>query len=343
MAKRRLSKQQLHRIRQHQQAKRQQATDPAFADDLPVLPARVISQQGRSLVVERLDDDHQGELVHCRVRQNLGAIVCNDRIHWQAVAGHADDKQGVVVSVEPRRNLLVRPHRFHGEKPVAANLDQILIVCALRPPASLELIDRYLVMIERQQLKAVVVCNKQDLLDRRDSDSAQADLIDGLAHYQTLGYIVVYASVKQPHGLNDLRQHLSDRVSLLVGQSGVGKSSLVKALLPDRQVRIGQLSQARHGRHTTSQSVLYPLCGGGSLIDSPGVRDFGLWHLTAREVEQGFVEFVPLLGQCKFSDCTHEHEPGCAIMAAVQDGRISERRWQSYLSIRQSVESSVTS
>ncbi|RLA44620.1 MAG: ribosome small subunit-dependent GTPase A, partial [Gammaproteobacteria bacterium] len=213
-------------------------------------------------------------------------------------------------------------------KPPGDNIDQIILLIAPFPQPHANLIDRYLVAAETVDIEPVILLNKTDLLD---NDPALRQRMDELlAIYPTLGYRVLHTTIKHS-ALEELHRALRERVSVFVGQSGVGKSSLVNVLLPEAELRVGALSQnTQKGTHTTTTAQLFHLTNGGSLIDSPGIREFGLWHMSREQVEQGFREFQPLLGNCKFRDCQHQQEPGCAILQAVESGVISEGRMDSY-------------
>ncbi len=316
MSKRKLSRRQSRRVHQHQQQRiaRQQATASG-----PERQGLVIASYRANLLVE----DETGACFRCLARQNLGPIVCGDRVIWQSLG----DGEGVVTALLERRSLLSRPVRHGGLKPVAANLDQIFIVAAPEPELQLALIDRYLVAAELAGIPALVLINKIDLL----KPAERAALETRLRLYEEIGYPLLFVSSATGQGLDGLRAEARDRTSILAGQSGVGKSSLIKALLPDIDIQIGQLSEAtKLGRHTTSASRLYHLPDGGAIIDSPGVRDFGLWQLEVNAIAQGFREFRPLLGQCKFSNCRHQEEPGCAIKQALEQGDIAPSRLESY-------------
>ena len=189
------------------------------------------------------------------------------------------------------------------------------------------LIDRYLVAAELAGATPLVVINKSDLLDPRVADMPT----DDLRGYADIGYGILLMSARENTGIDKLAQALVNRTSILVGQSGVGKSSLIKRLLPERDIQIGRLSDASgQGRHTTTATTLYHLPQGGDLIDSPGVRDFRLGETTPADLARGFREFRPYLGLCRFQDCRHQSEPGCAVKAAMRKGMISERRLTSY-------------
>lgn len=326
MAGRRLTQRQQERIGRLQARHRDLAQHPAASAEDAVIGSAVtglvISHQGRTLIVE----DAAGRLYCCTARQNLGRLACGDRVVWQA----SETGDGVVVAVNERRSLLSRPDYSGRPRPLAANVDSVAVVLALTPEPSEYLIDRYLVAIAAIGARGMLVLNKVDLLDH----SALSALAERLAPYQRIGYQVLHASTRTSHGLDELRSWLQGCTSLLVGQSGVGKSSLVKALLPDREIRIQAVSAATgHGTHTTSASTLYHLPDGGDLIDTPGVRSFELDALSAGDLERGFPELEPYLGRCRFSDCRHEIEPDCALRQAVACGAIAPRRLDSYLQL----------
>ncbi len=237
---------------------------------------------------------------------------------------------GVITQVLPRQSLLQRPDFRQGARPIAANLDQIVAVIAPRPEFQEALLDRYLVTAEHAGIRPVIVLNKTDLL----SAPALEHTRTRLAQYSSLGYTVELSSVKQKQGLAALAERLKDRSSILVGQSGVGKSSLISNMLPHANIAVGSISEGtRLGRHTTSATTLYHLSCGGDIIDSPGVRDFGLWHIPPDEIAKGFKEFREFLGHCRFRNCTHRNEPDCALRAAVDSGQVNSRRFESYHSI----------
>ena len=282
----------------------------------------VVAHFGRDLVVE----DAQSCLHLCSARKKLGRIVCGDRVHWQP----SGPRQGVVTGLETRSSLLARPDPRGEERPLAANVDQLIIVCAPEPPLSEALIDRYLVAAELIGAHALLLVNKMDLL----APAAQAHLQERLNAFVRLGYPVLFTSTRDSAQADALAAHLNGRTSILVGQSGVGKSSLVRMLLPDAQIRIGQLSAASGlGRHTTTETTLYHLPGGGDLIDSPGVRDFQLWQATPGDLQRGFRELGRYSGQCRFLDCRHNGEPGCAVAAAAELAEVDARRLASYRSL----------
>ncbi len=324
MARRRLSRQQLNRIGRLQDQRRQRAGERA--EELAATTALgaeqtglVIAHYGTNAVVE----DAAGALHRCALRQNLPALVCGDRVIWQ----RSGPGEGVVVAVNERHSLLTRPDYSGRIKPVAANVDEVVVVIAPQPEPNEYLIDRYLVAIETIGVAALIVLNKVDLLN----SSACSALLERLSLYPRIGYPLVTASTRSAHGLDALRGALSERTSILVGQSGVGKSSLIKTLLPEREIRIQALSETTGlGTHTTTSSMLYHVPTGGDLIDSPGVRSFELGELSQAQLTQGFVEFQDYLGRCRFANCNHTVEPGCALIAASRCGAIDPRRLTSF-------------
>jgi ribosome biogenesis GTPase / thiamine phosphate phosphatase len=236
----------------------------------------------------------------------------------------------VVDAILPRSNEITRPDKYGKLKTLAANITQMVVVVAVRPDLSEDLVDRYLVAAESMGVRALVVLNKIDMLEPADQMAA----LGRLADYVRAGYNVI-SSVAASAGRDvvALLAALRGQISILVGQSGVGKSSLAGALLGDASIRIGPLAlSGKSGTHTTTETTLYRL-DDGALIDSPGVREYRLWNLDATAVTQGFREFQPYRGTCRFNDCRHRNEPGCTIVAAVRTGDLSERRWQSYLRI----------
>ncbi len=328
MSKRKLTRQQAWRIEKIQAERLQRAQrktiDLSQCDGEQLGPEQeglVIANYGASVDVEADD----GVLHRCRLRQNLELLVPGDRVIWQGI-GQGDD--GVVVALKPRRSLLARPDALGEPRPLAANIDQILVVAAPRPAYSTDLIDQYLVAAESTGITPLIVFNKVDLLtDAAETAQIEADL----ERYRRIGYRVIRASTVANHGLDEVIDVLRDKSSVFVGQSGVGKSSLVQMLLPQHEIKVGALAERSGlGRHTTSAARYYRLDGDGAIIDSPGVREFSLWHMDAASLAQGFVEFRPFLGTCRFRDCSHRHEPGCALRQAVVDGAVSAERLASF-------------
>lgn len=280
---------------------------------------RVIANFGTAVAVETPD----GQIVSCSSRRKLDLIVCGDWVEWQPQTG--DPRAGVIEELLPRSSTLSRPDRKQQLKPLAANFDQLLIVSAPIPEPDSYLIDAYLVYAEHIGTASVIVFNKDDLHENGDAHFEQQR-----QRYRQLGYPVIHSNCKITGGLATLKRQLAGHTSILVGQSGVGKSSIVKNLLPDRDIQTGAVSTATGlGAHTTTTTMLYHLMEGGNLIDSPGVREFSLTHLEPETIRNGFIEFREL-PPCRFNDCSHLREPGCAVLAAVEAGRIDKERWQNY-------------
>lgn len=289
----------------------------------------IISHFGKQVDVEVLDGDDAGSIVRCHLRTHLGQLVTGDRVVWRR-----SPDGGVVVAVRERHSQLQRPNN-HGElKPVAANIDMIVITFAPEPRAHANLIDRYLVAAELSAIEPVLLLNKIDMLN----DENRAWLEPMLDTYSRIGYRILHASTTTEQGLDELKTALDDRISVFVGQSGVGKSSLINVLLPGADLRVGALSeQSGKGRHTTTTARLFHFPDGGDLIDSPGIREFALWHIEADDVLDGFREFQPFRGHCRFRNCQHEQEPGCAFLQALERGEISQQRFNSYRQILNSL------
>ena len=334
MKKKGLNDRQLQRIQQIQDVKaaraaRKQAKAEAQIESAALGTEQrglVISHFGQQLDIEALDGEMKGQVRRCFQRSNLEPLVTGDEVIWQN-----GDPLGVVVAGLPRRSVLKRPNTFNELKPVAANIDYLVIVIAPEPEAHYNLIDRYLVAAELMQCKPVLLLNKADLLNETNSARSEAML----QLYASLGYTTLQASGKRHSGLAPLQALLANSNSVFVGQSGVGKSALVNALLPGINTLEGELSHAEvKGRHTTTSARLYHLPSGGNLIDSPGIREFGLWHIEPAQLLEGFIEFRPHLSGCRFRDCKHEKEPGCQLQKAVNEGVISSQRLASYQLIR---------
>jgi ribosome biogenesis GTPase / thiamine phosphate phosphatase len=299
-----------------------QPAAPATTDRLIDRQSRtglVIVNYGKNLLVE----DAAGTLYRCVSRRGIGTPVCGDSVRWVANG----DTEGVVEAIEERRTLLQRTAGGNQYKPLAANIHQVVIEAATEPALDSLLIDKYTIAAELAGTTPLIVINKSDLL----TDIARRDIERLLQEYLAIGYSCLFTSALKNTGIDEFRKHLAGKTSILVGQSGVGKSSLIMRLLPELDIVVGRLSDASgHGRHTTTATTLYHLSGGGSLIDSPGVRDFHLGKVSPAELGNGFREFHPWLGLCRFNDCLHRGEPGCAVSAACAQGGISARRMESY-------------
>ena len=266
--------------------------------------------------------DSNNNLFKCQQRKAIGQVVCGDIVLWQL----EDSDTGVITSIDKRHSILQRPDINNNLRIIAANIDQVFIVVAHKPELNEGLIDRYLVAAENSNLKPIIILNKIDLIYEKQL----SDLKQRLQLYQDIGYTVLYTSAKQENSLNTLTELLRDNNNIFVGQSGVGKTSLINALLKSN-ARIGEISEATgKGKHTTTTAYLYPLeKTKGHIIDSPGVREFGLVKISAEDVFYGFTEFKPYIGYCKFRNCAHKNEPGCALLAALDEHKITQQRWNS--------------
>jgi len=282
------------------------------------LQGLVIAHLGKGLAVE----SPAGAIVLCHTRRRLGEVAVGDRVLWTPCEGDL----GRVEEILPRTSVLTRPGYAGKIRPVAANLDRVFVVLAPAPEPDWLLVDQYLAICEHRGISAALIFNKVDL--------AQAEVESVLDDYACIGYPRYLVSARTGAGLAELRHALQGHCSMLAGQSGVGKSSLTNALLPEKNLATAALSEKSGlGRHTTSAATLYHLPGGGDLIDSPGVAVFGLAEISGRDLAAGYREFQPLIARCLFNDCRHIHDKGCAVRDAAQAGRISQARYQRYLKL----------
>ncbi|HWU81853.1 MAG TPA: ribosome small subunit-dependent GTPase A [Methylophilaceae bacterium] len=273
----------------------------------------VVGAYGKRYDVEL--PDHR--VISCVTRGKKTDLACGDHVEIQSTA----DGEGVVERYLPRTSLLYRSNAYRT-KILAANVTQAIIVLATQPSFYEELLNRCVVAAEAAGIKPLILLNKCDL-------AAYDDTMQRLAYYQHLGYSVQPLSAKRD--IEPLKPHLAGQVSVLVGQSGMGKSTIVNALLPHLALRTQEVSTVLDsGKHTTTATHLYHLDATSDLIDSPGLQEFGLYHLSIEQLEHAFIEFRPYLGKCRFNDCRHHKEPDCAILAAVESGTISPARLQCY-------------
>ncbi len=294
----------------------------------------VIKNTG-SWVTVRLED---GSAVNCKMRGvlRLKGMRCTNPVAVGDLV-QVEDKGGespVVGAIEPRKNYIIRRSSNLSKEfqIIAANLDQaVLVATILHPETSTTFIDRFLATAEAYQVPAVLAFNKIDLLITEESREYLAEM---KAMYERIGYPVVTMSATTGEGTDSLRELLAGKMSLLSGNSGVGKSSIINLMVPEAHVRVGDVSHTHHkGMHTTTFSELLDLPGGGAIIDTPGVKAFGTIDFERAEVAHYFPEIFKISSDCRFNNCTHTHEPGCAVLAAVEAGEISPTRFTSYLSI----------
>ncbi|MDR2837345.1 MAG: ribosome small subunit-dependent GTPase A [Azonexus sp.] len=293
------------------------------------MQGRIIAAHGRQYLVELAD----GSRLPCFPRGKKSEVACGDTVEIQPTA--AD--QGVIEAIAPRRSLLYRSNAIR-QKLIAANVDLLIVVVATEPAFSDELVTRALVAAESAGIETLIILNKSDLSERL------AAARERLAVFAQLGYRLLELSALPPlpnpspsrgegraQGAEALRPALQGKTSVLVGQSGMGKSTLINALVPEARAATREISLALDsGKHTTTHASLYRLDAESALIDSPGLQEFGLSHLARDEIEAAFPEFRPFLGQCRFRDCRHDREPDCALTAALKAGRIDPRRFAAY-------------
>lgn len=319
MAKRRLSHQQKRRIKQAQQNLELDRRDH--------LQGLVISHHGGEIEIEPdADQPSDRSNIYGNPRANLGQIVCGDRVLYQNEKGNP-----AIIGILPRQNLLQRQDGFGQLKTIAANVSQLLICLAVEPEPNLFLLDQYLLSAEHQGIQALIVLNKIDLFTDNHSDPFNLKAI-----YEPAGYDIIYTSIVDNRNIEALQQRCIDHVNVISGVSGVGKSSLTKAILPEQEIQIREISQAnREGRHTTRTSRLYHLPLGGDLIDTPGVRGFRPVVQTDQSVASGFRDIADHAQYCRFNNCRHINEPGCAVLAALNNNEIHPSRYQNYVKLFQ--------
>lgn len=273
----------------------------------------------------------RGKLKHGRKPVDLAAV--GDHVEITLL----EENRGIIEEIEPRLRKFSRmapnPHGVY-QQVLIANPDQAVLVFACSQPApKLGMLDRFLVTTEKQQIPVLIVFNKADLLPAHELEAA-------FGHYRKLGYPIIFTSAFMGQGIELLREALAQKISLFTGPSGVGKSSLLNALQPGLGLAVRRISQATNkGKHTTVVRELFPLVGGGYVADTPGLKALAFWDIEPEEIDGYFPELRPLVTTCQFSDCTHRHEPGCAVLAALKQGDIHPERYRSYLRMRYGDES----
>ncbi len=276
---------------------------------------RVVTRYGQRQLVESLT----GELFQCTGRQNIGLSVAGDEVIFQPAGG----VEGIVTAILPRENELSQKNKL-----IATNIDQLWLVVATEPHYQFELIDRYLILAENSNLPINIIVNKIELLDELDQLSHDFSL------YQKINYQVHFISVKKQFNLESLKNQLTNKTNIFLGQSGVGKSSLINTLIPDLEIRVNKISsKTKRGKHTTTNTTIYHIPSGGDLIDSPGIREFQLDDFDVKQIVNGFREFKALIGKCRFRNCQHINEPDCAVKIALDAGNIHPSRYENYLNL----------
>lgn len=285
-----------------------------------LLEGLVIAHLGQGIAVE-----YDQKIILCQTLRRLDTIAVGDKVLWSL----SSSDQGRIEEILPRRSLLERPSRNGKTRPVAANIDTVFIVFAVEPNCDFLLIDQYLAVCENRNIDVALVLNKTDL---PQTAIIEKELLD----YKKLGYPLYRISALGSSNIDELKNVLKGQVSMLAGQSGVGKSSLTNAIIPDKDIKTNTVSATtKHGRHTTTATTLYHLTDGGYLIDSPGVAIFGLAGLSEHQLAYGYREFQTYIDNCQFNDCRHLKDKGCAVVAAVDNGDISKTRYDRFLKLRE--------
>jgi len=297
--------------------------------EIDVLSGSIVKAQSGFFTVETGEGlflcQLRGKLKRGRARGDLAAL--GDRVRLRVLT----DGSGVIEEIEERKRAIVRlDPRPQGtyQQVLLANPDQAVFVFACaQPDPNLRMLDRFLVIAEKQGVPALIVANKIDIVGKK-----QAVGIFGF--YEPIGYKVIYTSASSGAGVGDLKKHLMNRLSALAGPSGAGKSSLLNAMQPGLGLAVNEVTPVNKGQHTTVVRQIFALDGNGHVADTPGWKSLALWDTQPEEMDAYFPELVPLVSKCQFNDCTHTSEPGCAVRAAVDTGKIHPQRYESYLRLR---------
>ena len=288
---------------------------------------RVITRFGAELLVEN-PETGSGTIsnqtpIRCTAKRKFDSIVCGDFITW-----HPNQHGNASVDdLLPRNNALTRPGYRGRPRTIAANIDLLVVVNSWLPETSWNLVDRYLIAAEQLNAEAIIVMNKSDLSKAHATD----DDWQAMQAYQDIGYPVLEMNAVTGEGISELSKLMQNKTSIFSGRSGVGKSSIANRILPESKILTGIISESGEGKHTTTTATLYNLSNSGYLIDSPGVRDYALGDISAQELSEGYIEFLQFQDNCRFHNCTHDHEPKCAIRTAVDDGKIDKSRYLRYV------------
>ncbi len=280
----------------------------------PPISGQIVAAFGRQYLVEMAN----GEVLSCVIRGKKSGAVCGDNVKVKYISGG----QGVIETISPRSTLIYRSNTT-CEKLIASNVTQIIIVISAVPSFDEEFVTRCLVAAENQKIKALIVLNKIDLVEPTRS------ILPSLSLYPRIGYSLLKISAK--NDIKPLLSYLKGHLNVMIGQSGMGKSTLINTIIPDADRATDRISSALDtGRHTTTHAKLYHLDENTHIIDSPGIQEFGLYHICNKDLAWGFIEFHPYIGKCKFSNCLHINEPDCAIERAIKENKIDPRRLRFY-------------